>query len=401
MSDKHEYTNQGQYVECKRAAAIGAKRAMRVVMVTALVAIGAASSGAGEPKSAAPQPRIQLALLLDTSNSMDGLIRQAQAQLWRVVNEFSKARKDDATPTLEVALYEYGNATLSAESQWVRQVLPFTTDLDLVSEMLFGLRTNGGEEYCGAVMAHALGGLKWSEDAGDLRTVVIAGNEAFNQGQTEYRTVAGRAREKDVHVNTIFCGNRQEGISTFWQDGATLGRGSFSHIDQEQAIREVPAPQDEEIEQLGVKLNATYIPYGAGGAAGNSNQYRQDGNAAGLNRSSNVERQLFKGSKLYSNDGWDLVDGVKKGKVHLESLDREALPEAMRDLSATERAAYVEAKREERQAIQDRLQALRVEREAFLESAKKDGAGNAPESLDAAMMVALRTQAEAKGFRFE
>ena len=401
MSNMHEYESQGQRTRLNRAAAKGAKRAMRVVMATALVAIGAASSRAGEVDSIAPLPRIQLALLLDTSNSMDGLIRQAQAQLWRVVNEFAKARKGEANPTLEVALYEYGNNGLAAESQWVRQVVPFTTDLDLLSEMLFALRTNGGSEYCGAVMAHALGGLKWSDDPGDLRTVFIAGNEPFNQGQTEYRTVAGRAREKGIHVNTIFCGNRQEGISTFWQDGATLGGGSFSHIDQEQAIREMPAPQDKEIEQLGVKLNATYIPYGAGGAAGTSNQYRQDGNAAGLNRSSNVERQLFKGSKLYSNDGWDLVDGVKKGKVDLESLDREALPEAMRDLSATERAAFVETKREERQAIQDRLQALRVEREAFLESAKKDGEGNAPESLDAAMMVALRTQAEAKGFRFE
>jgi hypothetical protein len=33
--------------------------------------------------------RVQIALLLDTSNSMDGLIDQARSQLWRVVNERS------------------------------------------------------------------------------------------------------------------------------------------------------------------------------------------------------------------------------------------------------------------------------------------------------------------------
>ena len=32
---------------------------------------------------------IKVALLLDTSNSMDGLIDQAKAQLWDVVNELS------------------------------------------------------------------------------------------------------------------------------------------------------------------------------------------------------------------------------------------------------------------------------------------------------------------------
>ena len=36
-------------------------------------------------------PEIKVALLLDTSNSMDGLIDQAKAQLWQIVNELSYA----------------------------------------------------------------------------------------------------------------------------------------------------------------------------------------------------------------------------------------------------------------------------------------------------------------------
>ena len=34
---------------------------------------------------------IKVALLLDTSNSMDGLIYQAKTQLWEIVNELSYA----------------------------------------------------------------------------------------------------------------------------------------------------------------------------------------------------------------------------------------------------------------------------------------------------------------------
>src|ERR1700752_2076139 len=93
------------------------------------------------------KPRIQMAILLDTSNSMDGLINQARAQLWKIVNEFAKAKKGGVQPNLEVALFEYGNNSIGAGATYVRQVLPFTDDLDKVSEELFKLTTNGGEEY--------------------------------------------------------------------------------------------------------------------------------------------------------------------------------------------------------------------------------------------------------------
>jgi len=94
------------------------------------------------------KPVIQVAILLDTSGSMDGLIDQTRKQLWRVVNELAIAKKDGHSPNLQVALYEYGNDGLPAEKGYIRRVLPLTTDLDRVSEELFALRTNGGSEYC-------------------------------------------------------------------------------------------------------------------------------------------------------------------------------------------------------------------------------------------------------------
>src|SRR6185295_3102994 len=40
---------------------------------------------------------IMLALLLDTSNSMDGLIEQAKSQLWKIVNELAAAKCNDGS----------------------------------------------------------------------------------------------------------------------------------------------------------------------------------------------------------------------------------------------------------------------------------------------------------------
>src|SRR4051812_18188401 len=69
----------------------------------------------------AKAPLVQLAILLDTSNSMDGLIEQAKSQLWKIANELAYAKRHGKNPTLQVALYEYGNDSLSPGENWIRQ----------------------------------------------------------------------------------------------------------------------------------------------------------------------------------------------------------------------------------------------------------------------------------------
>ena len=54
-------------------------------------------------------------MLLDTSNGMDGLIDQAKAQLWEIVNELSYAKFDNVRPNLQIALYEYENDNLNSD----------------------------------------------------------------------------------------------------------------------------------------------------------------------------------------------------------------------------------------------------------------------------------------------
>ncbi len=107
----------------------------------------AAAVGAQAPVPNASVPRIQMAILLDTSGSMSGLINQARTQLWRIVNEFATAERDGKSPYFEVALYEYGHAPLGAKGGFIRNIVPLSDDLDKVSEELFKLTTHGGDEY--------------------------------------------------------------------------------------------------------------------------------------------------------------------------------------------------------------------------------------------------------------
>lgn len=344
-------------------------------------------------------PLVQVALLLDTSNSMDGLIDQARSQLWRVVNDLSHAQRAGRGAQLQVALYEYGNNRLAATSGYVRQVLPFTTDLDRVSEALFALTTNGGEEYCGTVIQSALDDLRWSRSPSDLKVVFIAGNEPFSQGPVDFRAVSRRARDRGVVVNTIHCGSAAEGAATGWQEGARIASGAFSAIDQNRVVEYVDAPQDAEIARLGVELNKTYLPYGVAGSSGLSRQQKQDENATQAGKGSETSRAVAKAGRLYSNSSWDLVDAVRLREVDLAAVKAEELPEPLQKLSAEQRKAYVDASSRERQKLQAQIGVLNAARERHLaEQGKKSPAA---ESLDAVMAKTLRAQAAIKGMEIQ
>ena len=53
---------------------------------------------------------IQVALLLDISGSMKGLIDQAKCQLWNVISDLEKANKSSQPIRLQIALYQFGIA---------------------------------------------------------------------------------------------------------------------------------------------------------------------------------------------------------------------------------------------------------------------------------------------------
>ncbi|MAE68097.1 MAG: hypothetical protein CMJ18_27935 [Phycisphaeraceae bacterium] len=287
------------------------------------------------------EPLIQIGLLLDTSNSMDGLIAQAKSELWRIVNDFVRTTRHGRRPRLEVALYEYGNDSLSAAGGYIRQVLPLTDDLDRVSQELFALSTNGGKEYCGQVIHHAAMNLHWSGRHDDLKVIFIAGNEPFTQGSIDYRHAAKESITRGIVVNTIHCGPYETGVAGSWKHGAQLAEGSYSNIDQDRRIAQIDAPQDAEIARLGIELNKTYIPFGRDARRGFANQNAQDRNAMSLSRSAGAERAVTKANHFYCNDNWDLVDALDKKGVDLATIKSHVLPDDMKKMSLEERRRHV------------------------------------------------------------
>jgi hypothetical protein len=368
-----------------------------VAIVAFLNFAGAKESATATPAKEIKKPLVQIAILLDTSGSMEGLIEQAKSQLWKICNEFIKARQDGVAPEVQVALYEYGKSSLKAETGWIRQIQPLTTDLDKISEELFALRTNGGDEYCGWVIKDAVNELAWSPAADVYKVIFIAGNEPFTQGPVSYAESCKAAITKGIIVNTIHCGSEAEGINTKWKDGADLADGKYLVIDQNRAVVSIETPQDKEIAMLGVQLNQTYLAYGVAGRAGASRQVMQDANAPASGAV--VQRSVAKASANYQNSAWDLVDAAKDRNFEMEKLKTEELPATMQKMAAGERKAFIEKNSKERTELQARIKQLNGEREQYVAQRLKEVAGT--NTLDAVVISAVREQSARRNFKFE
>lgn len=366
-----------------------------------LILFAQCSNNANSQQDRPPQNQryIKLALLLDTSNSMDGLIDQAKSQLWNIVNELAKAKCDGEHPELQIALYEYGNDNLPMSEGYVRMVTPLTSDLDQISSDLFSLTTNGGDEYCGTVINRCMRQLEWSSSAKELQLIFIAGNEPFTQGKLSYVSACNDAKSKNVVVNTIYCGDFTEGISTSWKKGADITGGKYFSIEQDRKTVFIPSPYDDRITELNEKLNETYIAYGAAGKQKVANQKAQDKNSYRYGKANAVKRTVSKSSHVYKNQSWDLVDASKEKDFEIEKVQEEELPEEMKKMDISERKAYVEKKNTERESIKKEIQDLNKKRLAYI--ATQQSSNEDEQMLDKAILKAVKTQAQSKNFIIE
>ncbi len=360
-----------------------------------------AAAAVTPPANYGAKPLVQVAILLDTSNSMDGLINQARTQVWKIVNELVSSEKSGSKPMIEVALYEYGNSSLSRESGWIRQVLPFTADLDSVARELFALKTNGGDEYCGQVIRDAVDGLKWSPKADVYKAIFIAGNEPFTQGPVSFQEAAAKAKVKNIFVNTIYCGSRQQGMAEQWKAGAELAEGDYANIDQSAQNYAIAAPQDDEIAQLSTRLSATYIARGAYGQAKMASKKEMDVLSSGAGGSFAADRAAYKAAApaaAQEEASWDVVSAVESGAVKRSEIKKDQLPEELKKMDKPALDKYIDGKLAERKKVKEEINRLQAGRKAYIAAEeKKQSSAN---TLDKAMIDTIRKQATRRGYKF-
>ena len=205
-------------------------------------------------------------------------------------------------------------------------------------------------------------------------------------------------KTKNVIVNTIYCGDRQQGIREHWNLNTECGNGSFTNIDQNAKVEEIPTPYDSTIYTLNSKLNSTYISYGASGNDKFKGQAEMDFANTSLSKSVGLQRIAIKGNKdLYKNSTWDMVDATTNDSMYYAKVEMKTLPDSLKNKTRAQLKEIIQKKTAERGVIQQNIDSLNKQRLDFITNEKKKNSSLSQNTLESEVEKTIRVQAKRFG----
>lgn len=342
------------------------------------------------------RPKIEVAFILDTTGSMEGLIEGAKAKIWSIANDIVNT---DPTPDLKIGLIGYRDKT----DKYVTRVNDLSDDIDAMYEHLQAFSAQGGgdrPESVNQALYEAVTKLNWSKSPEILKIIFLVGDAPPHMdyaNEIQYPEICQMAVKKDLIINTIQCGDGADTLPV-WQKIARLSEGKYVQIGQSGGMVAVETPMDDELESLNRQLAQTAIAYGR--------EEERMRVTSKMSRSFSAPKAaiadrldyLSKSKKVVTGEG-DLVEDTASGSVKLEEVDSDALPDKMRGMSTKEQKAYIEKKAEQRKQIQSQIDDLLKQRTEYL---KKQAAENRKkDAFDEKVADMIRQQAASKGILYK
>jgi hypothetical protein len=347
-----------------------------------------------------PEPaHIEVAFVLDTTGSMSGLIEGAKRKIWSIANRLVSAQQRTEVRFALIGYRDRGDA-------YVTRVYDLTDDLDAVYARLMQFQADGGgdgPESVNQALHEAVTRLDWSSSPEVYRVIFLVGDAPPHldyQDDVRYDRSVRLARQRDIAVNAIQCGNWEE-TAQIWREIASLGMGSYAAIAQDGGMALVATPMDEELARLNRELAGTVVAYGAEHERRAAEE--KVGNALRAEAPAAADRLAYlakASSGAVVTGAKDLVADVAAGEP-LASVRPEALPPALRALPPAEREKYVEQQVAKRKRVQARIARVSAERDAYLakQEAEARAAGEA-DAFDQRVNDAIKAQAARKGISY-
>ena len=357
-----------------------------------------------------PPAHLEIVFALDTTGSMGGLLEGAKAKIWAIANAIS-AR--DPAPDVRFGLVAYRDR---CDDYVVRQY-GLTADLDLTFRHLGGLRAAGGgdmPEDVNAALAEAVDAVQWSTGEDVLKIIFLVGDAPPHMDypdQEQYPEICARAVQRGIVINTIQCGNERSTVRP-WKEIAQMGLGEYAAILQDGGVHAEATPYDEEMAAVSLALGGTAVPYG--GDAAHASVKAKLASSSAAPASSTADRLAYSARRkkvVFGDD--ELLAALDEGKLRLEQVDPRLLPAELRDLPPAELRRALEARRAERASLLARADALRRQRDDYLDDQRRRAAAAtpppipgsagaavaapAPASFDREVQNAIRAQARRKG----
>ena len=379
-----------------------AHRSLAPILALTTLAIAAPRARAAEAaEQADPKPRIEVCFALDTTGSMGGLIEGAKTKIWSIANEIAKAKP---TPQVRFGLIGYRDRG----DEYVTRVFDLTEDIDAIYGSLHEFRADGGgdtPESVNQALHEAVTKMTWTPSRDVLKIVFLVGDcppHMDYTDDTKYPDTCQQAVKTDLIINTILCGGNEE-AARIWQEIARLSEGEYAAIGQSGDMIAVTTPFDEKIASVSRELGGTVLAYGAPGAR------HEVASKLALSASAPAavaaDRVAFAGraagGAVVTGEG-DLLGAIEEGTVKLAELKPEELPAELRDLEPAAREKVIAERQAERQALQEKVNALVKEREEYLRRERERLAqSGTKDAFDEKVAEMIRQQAARKGIQYQ
>ncbi|HBH35454.1 MAG TPA: hypothetical protein DDW45_03375 [Gammaproteobacteria bacterium] len=349
------------------------------------------------------QQHIEVVFVLDTTGSMGGLIKAAKEKIWSIASNMAAA---ESAPEIRMGLVAYRDRG----DAYVTRTVDLSSDLDSVYATLMDFQADGGgdsPESVNQALDDALNKISWSRDQNSYKVIFVVGDAPPHmdyQDDVKYPLTLAKARARGIVVNSIQCGS-SSATTHRWKQIAQLGSGHYFQVEQAGSAVAIATPYDEKIARLSKQLDDTRLYYG--GKEAKEKQRKKMLATDKLHADSSVEslarRAAFNAStsgKANSLGEGELVDAVNSGRVDLESIKKDQLPEPMQAMSPSTQKALIADTAKRRSELSEEIGALTRQRAGYLEE-KVAESGDAEASLDHKIFSAVRKQAKEKGLKYE
>jgi Mg-chelatase subunit ChlD len=367
----------------KRLAGSALVLAMCALPMCAGLAFGEA------PAKQEPKPQVEVVFCLDTTGSMGGLIDAAKQKIWTIANQIASGKP---TPRIKIGLVAYRDRG----DQYITRIFDLTNDLDAVYGHLMEFRAEGGgdtPESVNQALYESVTKINWSTDKKTLKIIFLVGDAPPHMdyaNDVPYPETCRRAVEKRIIINTVQCGNDAQ-TRDVWEKICRSAEGRYVQIDASGgSIVTVSTPYDTELAKINSELARSTLAYGRRRRESRA----KAATALALPAPAAAERAAFK-SKMGETSSDDLLDDIKAGKVQLESVSKDVLPEELKGLSKAQQRTFLKQLDQRRQTLMKQAGQLDQKRGAFITKKLAETQTNATrDSFDGQVLHILQAQAK-------
>ncbi|WP_040282015.1 vWA domain-containing protein [Psychroserpens damuponensis] len=350
-------------------------------------------------KTIEPTKNTEIVFCLDATGSMSGLIGTAKEKIWDIVTELAQSNDVD---TLKMGMVFYRDRS----DTFITKQIAITTDLDEVYADLLEMTADGGgdtPESVNQALHESITNMTWSTDNHTYRTIFVVGDcppHMDYQDDVKYTESCKLAAEKGIIINTIKLGKSCEEAIPHFRAMSQCTNGEFLMLDQDAKDYVIATPFDQEINELSKEIDNTRMYYGTH----NEREYNYEKKDKSMQAytdgspTANSKRAEYKNSKVGKKGSYgtnEIINDYNDGKLKLDAIADNKLPQELRGLSTAEKESIIKDLSNKRKMNASQLQELFKKKNAYIKSKESKQADST--SFSKEVVKILKEQSHEKG----